>query len=55
MYKVLKGTEVRQKIEKVALALMTPARKLCRDLMARPTVVWINQPIKHMLYIPDFS
>lgn len=55
MNKVLKGTEVRQKIEKVALALMTPTRKLCRDFMAYPTVVWINQPIKHMLFIPDFA
>jgi len=52
--KALLGPETRyQKIEKVALALLTSARRLRQYFLAHTVVVQTNQPIRQILGRPD--
>jgi ribonuclease HI len=54
--KALAGPEVRyQRIEKVALALVTAARKLRRYFLAHSIVVRTDQPLKQVLFRPDLA
>ncbi|GAU30744.1 hypothetical protein TSUD_145410 [Trifolium subterraneum] len=54
--KALQGPELRyQRIEKVALALVTAARKLRYYFLAHTVVVRTDQPIKSLLVRPDMA
>ena len=54
--KALLGPETRyQKIEKVALALLTATRKLGQYFLAHIVVVRTDQPIRHILGRPDVA
>ncbi|MCI06143.1 gag-pol polyprotein, partial [Trifolium medium] len=41
--------------QKIALALMTAARKLRRYFLAHAIVVWTDQPLKQVLFRPDLA
>ncbi|MCI20601.1 gag-pol polyprotein, partial [Trifolium medium] len=52
----LSGPELRyQKIEKIALALMTAAKKLRRYFLANSIIVRTDQPQKQVLFRPDLA
>src|ERR1051325_10307850 len=54
--KVLKGAEIRyQKIEKLALALVTTARKLRHYFLGHPVQVKTNFPLKQVFKKPDLA
>jgi hypothetical protein len=54
--KALLGPETRyQRIEKVALALLTAARMLRQYFLAHTVVVWTDQPIRQILGRPDVA
>ena len=54
--KVLHGAEIRyQKIEKVALALVSSARKLRPYFQSHTIIVRTDQPIRQVLHKPDLA
>jgi len=54
--KALLGPETRyQKIEKVALALLTSARRLRQYFLAHTVIVRTDQPIRQILGLPDVA